>query len=205
MEAPVNRSEPMTLNRPNPKLPFALSVCGKDEVDDFALRDVTHLLSIEDPGIAKETPPWFNGLHRQIHFHDVESLHEARMMNATMATREQVAEILRFGDTSRRASLRRPVHLLIHCYAGASRSTAACYVIVAQTLGSGSAEAALDFVLRIRPEAFPNSLVVEYADHLLARNGELVQALQPLRQAFKEAANAWLAGLQQSEGRSRHK
>ena len=205
MAEPIHRSEKTVLHRPDPNLSFAVSVCGKDEVDGFALGAVTHLLSIEDPGTAKATPLWFKGVHRQIHFHDVESRYEARMMNATMATREQVAEILRFGDTCRRASLRRPVHLLIHCYAGASRSTAACYAIVAQTLGPGSAVAALDFVLRIRPEAYPNSLVVEYADHFLARNGELVEALQPLRRAFHDAANAWLAALQEPERPPRKK
>jgi len=205
MAKPRIRSESTALNRPDPELPFALSVCGKDEIDNFALRAVTHLLSIEDPGTVKTTPPWFKGVHRQIHFHDVESPYEARLMKATMATRDQVAEILDFGEDCRKASLCRPVHLLIHCYAGASRSTAACYVIVAQTLGSGSAEAALDFLLRIRPQALPNSLVVEHADQLLARDGELVQALQPLRQAFKEAATAWLDSLLQSEQPPHHK
>lgn len=185
----------MPAKRPSPELPYLLSVCGKSEIDGFARRAVTHILSLEDPETPKDTPAWFQGVHRQIHFHDVESVEDARMMQAAAVTQAQVAEILRFGEECLKESRRRPVHSLIHCFAGASRSTAACYVIVAQILGPGRAGEALEFLLRIRPEAFPNLLVVRHADQLLGRHGELLRALAPLREAFSQALEEWVAGL----------
>lgn len=182
----------MSSTRHLPDLPYSLSVCGKGEIDGFAHQAITHLLSIEDPEIPKETPPWFKGVHHQIQFHDVESLEEARIMGATPATREQVAQILRFGEECLRASRRGPVHLLVHCYAGASRSPAACYALAAQALGPGRATDALEFVIRIREEAVPNLLVVQHADDLLRREGELVRALAPLRRALDRAIEDWL-------------
>jgi predicted protein tyrosine phosphatase len=193
----------MSPERHTPEMPYSLSVCGKSEIDGFIHQTLTHILSIEDPDVPQETPPWFKGTHRQVQFHDVESLEEARMMNATAATQAQVAEILRFGEECLRASRHAPVHLLVHCFAGASRSPAACYALVAQALGPGRASEALEFVVRIRPEAFPNLLVVQHADRLLARNGELVRALSPLRASFSQAVDDWVAELERQNSRRR--
>lgn len=194
----------MPAKRPSPEMPYLMSVCGKSEIDSFAHRAVTHILSLEDPETPKDTPGWFKGVHRQIYFHDVESVEDARMMDAAAPTQAQVAEILRFGEECLKESRRQPVHSLIHCFAGASRSTAACYAIVAQTLGPDRAGEALEFVLRIRPEAFPNLLVVRHADHLLGRHGELIRALAPLREAFSQVLEQWVASLggRKKRGRS---
>ena len=176
-------------------MPYRLSVCGKREIEGYVHQAITHLLSIEDPETPKDTPRWFEGPHHQIYFHDVESIEDARMMNAVAATQAQVGEILRFGEECLAVSHRQPVHLLVHCFAGASRSTAAAYAIAAQALGPGRAAEALEFLLRIRPEAFPNLLVVKHADHLLRRKGELLRALTPLRDAFSKTLEAWVASL----------
>ncbi len=173
------------------KTPYRFSVCGKNEIDNFSTKDVTHILSLEDPGTPKETPVWFKGVHWQIQFHDVESLSEAREFGSTAPTREQVAEVLRYGEECLKASRTGAVHLLVHCFAGASRSTAACYALVAQAVGAGKAKQALQFVVQLRPEAFPNLLVVKHADHLLGRGGELLRALAPMRQDFSEAVDDW--------------
>jgi predicted protein tyrosine phosphatase len=182
-----------------PDLPYSLSVCGKSEIDGFAHRAITHLLSIEDPDTPKDTPAWFKGVHWQIQFHDVESLAEAHTMNAVAATREQVAEILQFGEECLRASRRTPVHLLVHCYAGASRSPAACYALAAQALGPGRAADALEYVIRIREEAVPNLLVVQLADDLLQRNGEMIRALAPMRHALDCAVEEWLVEMERAK------
>lgn len=168
-----------------PELPYRLSVCGKHELHEFAGDFLTHLLSLEDPETPKETPRWFKGPHRQLLFHDVESPQEAVMTGATAPTRENVAEILRFGRQCLEASRKRQVHLLVHCFAGISRSTAASFALAAQALGPGRAGEALEYVRLARPEAMPNALIVQHADHLLARGGEMVRALGPLRENFR--------------------
>lgn len=175
-------------------LPYRLFICGKHEVSGFAASSLTHLLSLEDPETPKTSPAWFTGIHVQLHFHDVESLAEATRLRATAPTSDQVAEILRFGQQClATCAASRPTSLLVHCYAGASRSTAAAYALASQALGKGEEVAALEYVLRLRPEAFPNLLIVKHADQLLGLEGSMVRALAPLRKSFSRAVDEWIA------------
>jgi predicted protein tyrosine phosphatase len=173
--------------------PYILSICGKHEVERFSELGVTHLLSLEDPGTVKATPGWFGGPHVQLHLHDLDSPQEAAHLQGVVPTKEHVRQILEVGDTCLQASHSGKVHLLIHCYAGISRSTAAAYVVVAQALGVEHAGEALKFVLRTRPEAYPNQLIVRHADRMLQGNGRLLAALQPLREQFSRAIEDWIA------------
>ncbi|WP_150107279.1 tyrosine phosphatase family protein [Pedosphaera parvula] len=172
-------------------MPYRISICGKQGVDSFSRQGVTHLLSIEDPSVPKDTPSWFSGPHEQVRFHDVESVREAEAMRAVAPTKEDVAAILNFGEVCYNASENGRVHLLIHCFAGACRSTAAAYALICQAMGPGCAREALEHVLSVRPEAFPNYLVVKHADLSLQRGGEMLQALGPLRSQFKKIVDEW--------------
>lgn len=70
--------------------------------------------------------------------------------------------------------------LLIHCYAGISRSTAAAY-IVACALKPGLNEQQLAQVLRqLSPCATPNIRLVTLADEILGRHGLMRQAIQTI-------------------------
>lgn len=181
------------------RLPYRLSVCPKRLVGDYQNQALTHLLSLEDPGTPKGTPRWFKGIHRQLHFHDVESIQEARVLQAVAPSETHVATILEFGEECLGASRRTSVHLLVHCFAGASRSTAACYALAAQVLGRGHTAAALQLVLTLQPEAFPNSLIVRHADKLLGFDGELVSGLAPLRKELSQAVDDWFRRRQGNE------
>ena len=67
-------------------------------------------------------------------------------------------------------------HLLIHCHAGISRSTAAMLMILAQAQPRESEDAIADRLMRIRPQAWPNSRMIAFADELLGRDGRLTAA-----------------------------
>ena len=67
-------------------------------------------------------------------------------------------------------------HLLVHCRAGVSRSTAAAALILMQANPEWPASAALDAVATIRPCALPNLLILEFGDAILGRNGEIAAA-----------------------------
>jgi len=68
--------------------------------------------------------------------------------------------------------------LLIHCYAGISRSTAAAY-IAAMALNPQSDETALARELRKQsPSATPNIRLIEIADEILGRNGRMGAAIK---------------------------
>jgi predicted protein tyrosine phosphatase len=67
--------------------------------------------------------------------------------------------------------------LVVHCYAGISRSTAAAYVIAA-ALQPERDEMDLALELRARsPSATPNSRIVALADDLLRRDGRMIAAI----------------------------
>lgn len=83
-----------------------------------------------------------------------------------------VAEILDFVRGWDRAE-----PLLIHCYAGVSRSTAAAF-IAACALAPERPEVEIAQAIRAAsPTATPNSLLVEVADRMLARDGRMVAAV----------------------------
>lgn len=157
-------------------LPFEISVCGRGEVEEFRDSDVTHLLSIDSPGSPTATPMWFKGVHRHLAFLDIEDTATALVFGMDAPEKEDVSAILIFGNECLKASRDGPVHLVIHCLAGVSRSPAAAYSIMCMLLGPGCEEAAYEHLLQIRPCAWPNRLIVKYADQLLNRNKAMIRA-----------------------------
>jgi predicted protein tyrosine phosphatase len=72
---------------------------------------------------------------------------------------------------------------LVHCWAGISRSTAAAYILLCDLHGAGH-EARIANALRFHvPYAQPNRLMIRHADHLLARNGRMIVAIEAMRPA----------------------
>ena len=70
--------------------------------------------------------------------------------------------------------------MLIHCYAGVSRSTAAAYAVVC-ALDPGRDEAELAATLRrASPSATPNPRIVALADAALGRDGRMVEAVRAI-------------------------
>jgi predicted protein tyrosine phosphatase len=68
-------------------------------------------------------------------------------------------------------------NLLIHCGHGISRSTALALAILAQAEPDVDEAAVFQKVLKLRPQASPNVLIVKYADKLLRRGGRLSKAI----------------------------
>ncbi|MFN3497261.1 MAG: tyrosine phosphatase family protein, partial [Pannonibacter indicus] len=70
--------------------------------------------------------------------------------------------------------------LVIHCWAGISRSTAGAF-ITACALTPDADEAELASVLRARaPSATPNARLVAIADRMLARDGRMIEAIRAI-------------------------
>jgi predicted protein tyrosine phosphatase len=84
-------------------------------------------------------------------------------------------QLLEFG---RRWDRKQP--LVVHCFAGISRSTAAAYIL-ACAINPDLDEAALARELRRRaPTATPNALIVRLADAKLGREGRMVRAIEAI-------------------------
>ena len=74
----------------------------------------------------------------------------------------------------------RATPMVIHCYAGVSRSTAAAF-IAACLLDETRDEAEIARTIRARsPTATPNRLMVEIADRLLGRHGRMIEAVKAI-------------------------
>ena len=70
--------------------------------------------------------------------------------------------------------------LVIHCYAGVSRSTAAAY-IAACALREDRCVFALARALRARsPTATPNAMMIALADRMLGRHGRMIEAVRTI-------------------------
>jgi predicted protein tyrosine phosphatase len=88
---------------------------------------------------------------------------------------EHVERVLDFGRNWDRTA-----PMVIHCYAGISRSTASAFA-VACALNPSRSE--LDIAQQIRTAsafAHPNRLIVTHADRLLSRDGRMLRALDEM-------------------------
>jgi predicted protein tyrosine phosphatase len=88
---------------------------------------------------------------------------------------DHVEQVLNFGRKWGRAA-----PMVIHCYAGISRSTASAFAI-ACALNPNRSES--DIARRIRSAsalAQPNRLIVSHADRLLGREGRMLRALDEI-------------------------
>ena len=144
-----------------------LTVCGLDELEAHSARGVTHVLSILDPDWPD--PAAFSAFDRRrrttLRFHD--AIEPAP--GVVLPQKPHVEEILAFGRDVRDDV----AHLLIHCHAGVSRSTAAMAMILAQAFPHEKEDAIVDRLIEIRPQSWPNSLMIAFADELLGRDGRL--------------------------------
>lgn len=74
----------------------------------------------------------------------------------------------------------RAAPLVVHCYAGISRSTATAFA-AACALNPHRSELSIARLIRdSSPSAWPNKLIVSHADALLGRNGRMVQAVEEI-------------------------
>ena len=86
-----------------------------------------------------------------------------------------VADLVRFArEWDRQAPL------LIHCWAGISRSTAAAFISLCALNPDGSELELARALRRASPTAYPNRLLVALADEVLSRNGRMIAAVEDI-------------------------
>ena len=150
---------------------FRVTICGIPELEQHGAAGITDVLSILDP--EWPDPAAFAGFppHRRLalRFHDIIDPAPARLP----PSRADVERLLAFASE---LSERPDGHLLVHCHAGVSRSTAATALILAQAHPERTAEEVLEAVARLRPRAWPNLRMLELGDALLGRDGKIVGA-----------------------------
>ncbi len=167
------------------KAPLRLTICGIEELPGHCdARGVTHVLSILDPGWPDPEPLRNFGLDRRLklNFHDVIE----PMPGWIAPERWDVELLLAFGRNigeaapDRDADEANGTHLLVHCHAGLSRSTASAILLLAQRDPARDAHDVVGQIIRLRPRAWPNLRIVEIGDALLGRGGTLVASVSML-------------------------
>jgi predicted protein tyrosine phosphatase len=144
-----------------------------DTVAATGARHVISLLGTEDNLIRpRGVAP---GNHLWLQLHDISEPRDGHVHPAS----GHVEALIGFVGRWERAS-----PLVIHCFAGVSRSTAAAFVTVC-ALNPGRSEAAIAKALRrASPTATPNIRIVALADDVLGRNGRMVDAVTAIGQGM---------------------
>ncbi len=109
--------------------------------------------------------------HLHLSFHDIAEAQEG----LTPPGESHVQAVL---DFARGWDRSKP--LVVHCYAGISRSTASAYIIAA-ALAPHRDEAELAATLRkLSPSATPNPRLIALADRMLGRDNRMVEAIRSI-------------------------
>jgi predicted protein tyrosine phosphatase len=154
-----------------------LTICGIEELPAHSVRRVTHVLSVLDPGLPELDAFGTYGEHTRVtlRFHDI--LGPSQGM--THPQPAHVEQILQFGESLREGlNDRVEGHLLVHCHMGISRSTAAMLTLMAQNDAEASEDELFERLRGVRPQAWPNSVMIGFADEQLGRGGRLVAGLR---------------------------
>ncbi|KZL18827.1 hypothetical protein PsAD2_02343 [Pseudovibrio axinellae] len=132
----------------------------------------SHVLSLVSPGtdvplVAKHQPT----AHLILEFNDIAEEREGLIAPSVI----HLEQLLGFSkDVAVHGSL------LVHCWAGVSRSTAAAFIIACAAVPEVHEQTLGQHLRRISPVATPNPLLISLADTLLQRNGRMIQAIKEI-------------------------
>jgi predicted protein tyrosine phosphatase len=140
-----------------------------DTVDRTGARHVVSLIGDEayvprPTGIAPENHLW-------LRLHDVTQELDGQIVPQG----SHIEELLRFVRGWDRAT-----PLVVHCYAGISRSTASAFTAACALNPQRDEIAIAQRLRRASPTATPNSRIVALADELLGRDGRMVSAIESI-------------------------
>lgn len=79
--------------------------------------------------------------------------------------------------------------LVVHCFAGISRSTAAAFIALCVARPDRDERAIAQALRRASPKATPNARLIAIADRLLARDGRMVAAIAEIGHGEMAAEN----------------
>ncbi len=130
-----------------------------------------YLVSLIQPEFQPPTPAGMTAdRHHRVAVHDISE----RVAGATAPERAHIEDLIEFLDGRHRDE-----GLLVHCYAGISRSTAAALIALALDAEGREREAGLA-LRRAAPHARPNARIVALGDEILGRHGRLLDGLRAM-------------------------
>jgi predicted protein tyrosine phosphatase len=177
-----------------------LTICGLTELGTFQNASVTHVLSILDPNYPEPADFAAYGPHKRLTLRFDDIIEPGPGL--ALPERHHIEALLEFGKGLAAASDDPLNHLLVHCHAGISRSTASMAILLTEARPEVEVDRIFAHIREIRPQAWPNSRMIGMADDLLERGGSLIAGL---RRHYREQMRLRpdLAAMIGREGRQR--
>jgi predicted protein tyrosine phosphatase len=171
----MRQSETPTASRsPRPdRKDGAIHVCPLSAVPDtVAHSKASHLLTWLQDEIVVETPSLIlPERHIRFHIHDISE----PLVGYAAPAREHIDQLIEFAlDWGGSGPI------VVHCWAGISRSTAAAYTALCAINPDASEELIAVRLREASPTAYPNRLMIRLADAALARRGRMVAAIESI-------------------------
>jgi predicted protein tyrosine phosphatase len=148
-------------------------VCNLHEMPDHCVALApSHLVSLVAPGELPPTPETILvERHLRIEIHDITEALDGHVLPQA----EHVSQVIDF----MRAWSHEDGPLLVHCFAGISRSMAAALIGLVVKAGGREQEAAV-LMRKAAPHAWPNARMIALADEILGCEGRLVAAREAM-------------------------
>lgn len=134
----------------------------------------SHLITLLDPHMMGDCPRGFRpDRHLKIAVDDVWEPQTGK----TLPAEDVVEDVLAFGKTWTGKS-----PMLVHCWAGVSRSTATAFILACQRLPEVEEAKIAKALRKASASATPNPLLVRLADDIMGRKGRMVDAVAGIGQ-----------------------
>jgi predicted protein tyrosine phosphatase len=151
----------------------AIYVCPLSRLSETVKQSgARHIVTLINDGTVVTRPDDVDALnHLRIGMHDICEPADGMVCPADT----HVGELLTFIDRWDRAA-----PIVIHCFAGISRSTAAAFTALCAIRPDLDENAAAALLRSRSPEATPNARFVALADATLGRDGRMIRAVQAI-------------------------
>jgi predicted protein tyrosine phosphatase len=152
---------------------MTLVICALSQIEDvIQTRRPSHMVTLLSPAEMIDTPRGLtSGRHLRIKVNDI-----AETVPGLVAPDEaMVTRIIDFG-----AGWTADAPMLVHCWAGISRSTASAFAIACERNPRADELKIALAMRRASPSAFPNRRIVALADDILDRRGRMLEAVEAM-------------------------
>ena len=154
--------------------------------DTAAVAKPANAVSLLSPGdIFPEIEGLAENEHHRVHLHDIRE----EMDGHVTPGEGHVSDVIGFLQDWRPTA-----PLLVHCWAGISRSTATAFIAACIHNPETDENMIAQSIADASPTAFPNTLIVSIADEILGRDGRMSSAAQAICDDEARAAHVMRTG-----------